>query len=608
MRSNPAADARLVRPPTEVRVSFTEPPDARASRLEVFDAEGRPVDRGDTRPSGEPSELVVSLEPIGEGGYTVIWTVLSTVDGHVTRGSFVFALGDAPLPELPDVGEEAPPPTPVELAGRLLSFVGTALVLGGAIFGTLVLRATAPAARRRERQLLAAGGALLAAGSALLVADQGAEIPQRLALLVGLRALAGAVALGLALAPLTPAWEAQRRLLLVAAGVAAALSLTLVSHAAASAEPVQVALDLAHVLAVSSWTGGLAALLWVALPALPVRDAPDARALGDTVARFSALAIASVVVLAVTGAAQSLQRLVLVQDLVETPYGLALLAKLALFAAVIALAALNLLVFGPRLRAVREPEAARRGLRRGALGETALLLGAFAASAFLTALAPPAQASGAAFDETWHVDGLRVQLLVGSETPGRNRFVLRVHEGLTPVDAQRVVLRFTMLEHDMGEQEIEMAQRRPGEYVAEASTISMYGTWQVEAIVRRTDRDDTRAAFSVPVAAPAGDGQLARVIPAPPYTLIVFSDPARPIAGAPFELNVVVVDAGGDPVGGKRVRATLEGPEPAEPLVADAPIPGRYVFAVDGLAAGSWQARLEIGEEATATYAFEVAR
>jgi len=107
VRSNPAADARLVRPPSEVRVAFSEPPEPRGSLLEVFDAQGRKVDRGDTAPSDETNGLIVSLGEIGDGGYTVAWTALSAVDGHTTRGSFAFAVGDAPLPEIADVVETA---------------------------------------------------------------------------------------------------------------------------------------------------------------------------------------------------------------------------------------------------------------------------------------------------------------------------------------------------------------------------------------------------------------------------------------------------------------------------------------------------------------------
>lgn len=77
----------------------------------------------------------------------------------------------------------------------------------------------------------------------------------------------------------------------------------------------------------SIWAGGVVALLAVVLPRAARGDA-ERRALGTTVWRFSITAIVAVAVLVTTGVLQSLDRLVLVEDLVETPYGIALLAKI----------------------------------------------------------------------------------------------------------------------------------------------------------------------------------------------------------------------------------------------------------------------------------------
>src|SRR5439155_22541366 len=145
---------------------------------------------------------------------------------------------------------------------------------------------------------------------------------------------------------------------------------------------------------------------------------------------------------------------------------------------------------------------------RGTIGATALLSVVLVAASFLTAFAPPAQVSAAAYDETHHVADLRLQLLVASSLPGRNRYVLRVHKGLAPVTgAEKVAFRFTMVEHDMGEQELVAAERAPGEYVADGSPASMFGTWRLQAIVRIAGREDVSTIFTFPVgAAVAGTG------------------------------------------------------------------------------------------------------
>lgn len=598
LRSNPAADARLQRTPAEVRVAFTEPPDPRGSEIQVLATDGRRVDRGAVRATDEPNGLAVSLEPIPDGGYTVAWSVLSTVDGHTTKGSFVFAIGNAPLPAVPDVGPAVRPPSPIELAGRVLSYAGIALAIGVGLFG-IVVRPLLPAvSAARESQLIVLGAGLLVLGPALLVLDQGVNIPGRLAMLLGLRALAGLALLGALRA------GAFRHEATVALGIVAAVTATLVSHAAATGSVLEVALDLVHILAVSAWLGGLAALGWTALPFAPAGNAAEAAALGRAVWRFSLVALVAVATLVTTGTLQSLRRLVLPQDLLETPYGIALLAKIALLGAALAFGALNLVIWGPRLRRAVAPGAARAGVVRGTLAETVLLVVVLVATGALTALPPPAQASGAAYESTQHVQGLRLQLLVPSAQPGRNRYVLRVHEGLRPVtDAQRVAFRFTMVEHDMGETELVAQQRSPGEYVAEGSVTAMFGTWRVETIVRLAGRDDVRTVFSVPIA--GGGATAARVLPAGPFTLIAFTDPAPVVAGAPFTLHVIVIDAKGDPVPGRSVLVTPSGPGRAAAVRTGEASPGRYLAEFAALDQGAWQLVISL-DGASAAYALDV--
>src|SRR5437763_592195 len=121
-----------------------------------------------------------------------------------------------------------------------------------------------------------------------------------------------------------------------------------------------------------------------------------------------------------------------------------------------------------------------------------------------------ASPTDAAFDQTQHVGAYRVELVVTASIPGRNRFVLRVHQGLTPVtDVEKVALRFTMVEHDMGESELVAEQRAPGEYVAVGSPTAMYGTWKVQTIVRIPGKDDVDALFTVPISQQGGQGATA---------------------------------------------------------------------------------------------------
>src|SRR2546426_2762917 len=66
VRSNPAADARLVKSPAEIRIQFSEPPDPRGSDIEVLDTNGVRHDKHDVALSGDPNGLRVSVDPIPE--------------------------------------------------------------------------------------------------------------------------------------------------------------------------------------------------------------------------------------------------------------------------------------------------------------------------------------------------------------------------------------------------------------------------------------------------------------------------------------------------------------------------------------------------------------
>jgi copper transport protein len=628
VRSNPASDARLVKPPTEVRIEFSEPPDPKGSDIQVLDTAGKRHDKGDVAASGDPNGLRVSIEPIPDGGYLVAWTATSAVDGHTTKGSFAFVVGNGPLPPPPPVPESAPPPSPLEIAGRALSYAGIAFGLGTAFFVLFV----APASfdPRRESSLLGLAGALIVAGSLALMVDQGAKLPPRLGVMLGVRAFAGLV---LAAVSITPRLALMRpvgalagggvmtlgpfatfrpqRMIALAAGVAAAMTATLVSHATALGSLKSMTLDFVHVLSVSVWTGGVVALLWCVLLVRHDETAEDARALGATVWRFSVTAMVATGVLITAGVLQAFDRLVLIDDLYETPYGIALAVKIVLVLVALAIGAFNLLRWGPRLRAgIR----ARTALVRDTVAETAIFVVIIVAASFLTAFAPPAQPSAAAYDQTQHVSGLRLEMLVATAGAGRNTYVLRVHQGLAAVaGAEKVAFRFTMVEHDMGQQELVATERAAGEYVAEGSPTGMYGTWKIQTIVRLAGREDVSTVFTVPVGAPAGGGSTtSQVVTIGPYTAIVFTDPATPQSGAPITMFAVLIGKDGNPVTGKQVSATFSGPSTQAPInaIEDAATlgPGRYKFPIAALDAGKWSITITVGSEGSGPYSLDVSR
>ncbi|MBX3013739.1 MAG: copper resistance protein CopC [Caldilineaceae bacterium] len=96
-RAEPAADAILSTPPTQVRMWFTQELFRRQgmNKIEVFDAAGQRVDLDDTTIDDDDRTLLqVSLSPVLSAGlYTVRWQSLSADDGHAGTGEFSFTVG-----------------------------------------------------------------------------------------------------------------------------------------------------------------------------------------------------------------------------------------------------------------------------------------------------------------------------------------------------------------------------------------------------------------------------------------------------------------------------------------------------------------------------------
>ncbi len=86
----PPANATVKSAPGEVMITFTEALEPRFSTIEVLDAKGQRVDKGDSHvANGDARRLSVTLQPLSPGTFTVRWKVIS-VDTHLTEGSYKF--------------------------------------------------------------------------------------------------------------------------------------------------------------------------------------------------------------------------------------------------------------------------------------------------------------------------------------------------------------------------------------------------------------------------------------------------------------------------------------------------------------------------------------
>ena len=355
--SVPAADARLTSVPTDVTMTFSEGLAVKDCAVRVG---GRAVPFD--QPSGEPDVLVADLSGFKATGgrLTLNWTSVSSDDGHVATGSISFLMPSAAesATSSATAASTAAVPGPDRavsdalVSAQFLGFLCTALFIGCLAFLAMIW--PVGAAVRRIRLLLvgawvlgltvsvaqtglqAAYTALLplsgVANGSALVSLFGTQIGAVLIAQALLWVLAGVVLVGLLgqqdAAARSPGW----RLGLTAVAFGLLRTTSMPGHDDAAHPLMGAIADTAHLAGVSLWIGGLFTLLFGVLP----RRRPLEMA--DAVARYSKLALASMLLIIAAGTVLAWQLVGSVHGLLDTSYGHTLLIKLALVAAVLLLA------------------------------------------------------------------------------------------------------------------------------------------------------------------------------------------------------------------------------------------------------------------------------
>jgi putative copper export protein/mono/diheme cytochrome c family protein len=218
-------------------------------------------------------------------------------------------------------------------------------------------------------------------------------------------------ALGVALL-LSLAHAATVRVLALLATVGIALSLSLTGHASDWGDlTLAVAVDWAHGVAASAWTGGLIAL---ALVVVRRGTTWSHGSLATVASRFSRLAGLSLAAVIATGSYNAWAQLGALSRLWATTYGQVLIVKLAIVAALVWLGAVNRYVLLPRLA----PSRAARGL-----GARAFRMSRLAFFGPRRGASAPVESRLVASVTTEALIGLAVfacTALLGETTPGRH--------------------------------------------------------------------------------------------------------------------------------------------------------------------------------------------
>src|SRR6266487_1666051 len=410
LRSDPAKDSVLSIAPQQVRMWFSEDLNPAFSTVVVVNGENKRVDKQDAHVSpNDPTEMDLSLQSnLPPAVYIVIWRTDSAADGHILRGSFIFSVaradgspptlapGSNPGANVLGSGNltglytgQIDGPTLFNLIMITLVELGAIFWMGAQLWINFVLTISAEARteekntneqvqRRFERYfslptlivlflanigvlvgqaLNLSGGDLSSAISPTLLVELATsgrfgiywmmrEVVILLAMILALYMLLQQQRSRVArtVLPITNLVLASALLIAITmSGHAAAVNPNIVSYA--------IVLDWLHLLAASLWVGGMIYIATNYLPVLRRLHIPQqARSLVTVLPYFSPLAIAGVLIMAVTGPFSAAFHLTSWQQFLSTAYGRALLVKIALIGGLLITSAIHVGILRPRLK------------------------------------------------------------------------------------------------------------------------------------------------------------------------------------------------------------------------------------------------------------------
>jgi len=553
IKSNPSPNSELEVAPDRVIIWFSESIEESFSELTVLNAAADRVDLNDSSiDSSEPSVMSVSLPPLENGTYTVVWKNLSSIDGHKVVGSFVFAVGESLSAHSQIYPDEQPLlQTVVDPWLRWLIFISVALVIGGLTFEMLIgipiiysdpvkqswVSAAIVASTFWSRiaaasmivLILALLGQILQAvsvvsGSFSLIPDLG--ILKSVVLESGwgrfwmYRAIV-AIGMGMmfyasirmstseeideenpdesvgSLVGDSPATQVVIFLGLVF------LALTAMSgHNAASPVEIRtlaIATDFVHLVASIVWSGGVIYLAFsVPIFIKHLGKVGASKLFEAAIDKFTVLGILSAGILVITGLFSSYMQVTNPAAL-ATPYGWFLVAKLVLLIPLFTLAGFN------GFKLVRRFNSdGQRLLSRSLVAESLLVLLVFITVGWLASLEPGRQYAGrmgiGVADAVVHSDrdtDTHFNVIIHPAEVGENDVTVQLSEpgGAMVQNAVDVRVRLRFVDDDLGEQLVSLEDKGGGTWLLKGARLNIAGEYQAEVLVLRSDSFDARTAF-----------------------------------------------------------------------------------------------------------------
>src|SRR4051812_5000872 len=145
VRSDPPINARLSDSPSVVTAFFSESLDSQLSSITVVRGEGKRVDAGDTTFGPDPAQMSVAVEKLEPAFYAVQWQTLSSLDGHILKGSYPFTVLNAdgtdpagPRPSAEATGFSLSSVKKQDVLTKWINLLGAVLLVGGLGFALAV--------------------------------------------------------------------------------------------------------------------------------------------------------------------------------------------------------------------------------------------------------------------------------------------------------------------------------------------------------------------------------------------------------------------------------------------------------------------------------------
>lgn len=546
--TSPLSGSTVAKQPSEVIFKFNQAVGGTLGAVRVYNAQGQEVDNLDVgHPEGHQHWMGVGLKPgLPDGTYTGTYKVISA-DTHIVYGGLVFNIGHAgaapkfTVAGLIGRGESGEATKLAFGVVRALDYMSLALGIGGLVFLVWAwlpaLAATAEGdeawgeaseAFARRLGLLFAVAILLgiavgvlgillqgasAAGVSLWASLKGSILDNTLESRFG-EVWAARTLVWVALGGVLVVSRSRRcpaRACISAAALGAcllAISPALSGHPSVQGpRGVFFPADVVHVIGASVWVGGIACLL-LALPAATRKlEGPQRmHLLLATLARFSPLALACVIAIAITGVVQAYIDVRSFDGLLHSTYGALVIVKVVLLLVLIGFGWFNRSRILPALRRLADGgQAPGRGgatARRSMRGELVVMVAVFGVTAALVGYAPPIDLANGPFSATTSLGPAELEMTVEPARVGLNTahiYLIDAKTGAQFTATKELTVTAKLPAKGIGPLPLKANLAGPGHYVLSSTVLSPGGTWQLLVTDRVSEFEEYSRTVSVPI-------------------------------------------------------------------------------------------------------------